>query len=341
MKSICFPLSGNETPKTLNFAINIITSIKNFDVMVCLHTKNEPVQELLKKHHIKCDVLDIEHKIFPKENFIKNFFISYISSPRIFSYLMENKPSIVHSFDISASIMWNSASRMSGQKIVLSQSTKWDYSYFIKTMASTSDKIISPSKNYAASLPSTSHQKVVIMYPFMKWINDDFNLKEKLNICDNSSMVFAISSSDKSKIVSLGERLNGIFNKKIFLVMNSKKPFELKDSDIEIVGMPYASYPNGADAFIVYDDDCDIYEDVKSAFHYKVPVFAIRNSITLEFIEDGETGFLINSTQPDAIAEKISSLWDLRSQTTEIACKDTPSLLKNYVNELEKIYENL
>lgn len=181
MKSICFPISGNETPKNLNFAMNIITSIKNYEVSVCLHSENEQIQELLKKHRIKYDVINIEHKVFPKENFIKNFFISYISSPRIFSYLMDNKPNILHSFDISTSLMWNSASRMSGQKIVLSQSTKWDYSYFIKSMASTADKIISPSKNYAASLPATAHSKTVVMYPFMKWKNDDFDIKRELN----------------------------------------------------------------------------------------------------------------------------------------------------------------
>ena len=341
MKSICFPISGNETPKNLNFAMNIITSIKNYEVSVCLHSENEQIQELLKKHRIKYDVINIEHKVFPKENFIKNFFISYISSPRIFSYLMDNKPNILHSFDISTSLMWNSASRMSGQKIVLSQSTKWDYSYFIKSMASTADKIISPSKNYAASLPATAHSKTVVMYPFMKWKNDDFDIKRELNITDDSAMVFAISSSDKSKMVSLGEKLNGIFNKKIYLVMNSKKPFELKDTDIEIAGVTSESFPKGTDAFIVYDDNIDIYTDVKNAFHYKVPVFAVRNSVTLELIEDGENGFLINSLQPENIAEKITSLWDLREQITSIACKDNPSSLKDYVNELEKIYEGL
>lgn len=339
MRTVCFPLSGDEPKEALDIALDLITNIKGYKVIVTLNSENKEIEKILKSYKISYDILGIDRKIFPKESFLKNFFVSYISSPKIFSYLIEKKPDVVHIFDISVALMWNSATKMNGQKVVLSQNTLWDYSYPIRTIAGMADAIISPSKTYAKTLPATVHAKTKILYPFISENDDDFDIRKKMKF-KKEDLVFGICASDKAKAISLGENLNKLFGQKIYLILNSKKPFEIKDDDIEIIGAPYSDFPKGADAFIVYDNH-NIYKEINMAFRHLVPVFAIRNDETLELIDDGETGFLINSDESDVISNKIVSLWDIRNQTSEIAKSKKLTSKLEYTKEIEAIYKKM
>ncbi|OPZ79228.1 MAG: hypothetical protein BWY78_00166 [Alphaproteobacteria bacterium ADurb.Bin438] len=337
---VCFPLSCDESEKILNIALPLISKIKNFTPLVALHHSSPMIETFLKENNIKYKIIGIERKVFPKENFLKNLFISYIASPKVSDFLDKINPSIVHSFDISTSITWNSAVKMNNKKIVFSQSSKWDYNQSMQEVIKMADAIISPLNTMYETLPLSLKQNAKVIYPFLREENEKINLRQEFNLSDDD-LIIGIKSSDKTKVFVLAEKIQEAFNKKIVFLMKGKSSFELTEEKYKIIGRPYKEFPCGCDAFVIYNYEDNAFFDTRRAFKNNVPVFALRNDINLELIEDGDTGFLINYENPCDFAKRLCKLWSAKDSVAKIALKQQNTTIDDYAKKIESIYEEI
>jgi glycosyltransferase involved in cell wall biosynthesis len=79
------------------------------------------------------------------------------------------------------------------------------------------------------------------------------------------------------------------------------------------------------------------------AMSVKTPVLAVRKSATAEVITPGENGFLVDSSDPEVLAEAILSIRDKPEQVREVAEKGYQLVREKYTveNQINKTEEIL
>lgn len=370
-KTILYLITQSELGGAQQYCLDLALNLKDeFDVVIAFgeQGKDGALAQKLSENNIKYySIPHLKRSVSPINDFLATL--------EIIKLIKKIKPDIIHLNSSKISILGSLATFFSKSKILnlkskiiytahgwvfnepLSIWKKLFYKYAERFTSRFKDKIICVSEfDYKTALEQKicPKEKLIIIHNGINEINflPRQEAREKLNLPDSGFIVGSIGNLYKTKgFEYLIEAIKKLINEKIKIsaviigegaerenLTNLIKKYKLEDNIILAGRISEAAQL--LSAFDLY-----VCSSVKEGLSYTIietmlnglPIIATRVGGNPELIEDGRNGLLINSQDPEDLAEKIKKLMNNTELQQELSTQARIKAQKKF--SLEKMLE--
>ena len=317
-KVICFPFIGDSFGGSHQSSLVIIKSLKKkgFNPVIILHKKGT-LETILKKKGIDFHFFPLNNFFGSSNNKHLNLIYLILSTPTICYLILKYKIDIIHSNDMKIHLNWILPSFLLRKRFIWHQRTIFPNSRISKMLIKLAYAIVSISKFVQKTIPTSLHQKNVLIYNSLDLNNKNLSFKKKKMILRKKSqkLIGFFGNIQKIKqpylLLEIAEiikknkkniKICCFGNDKENLLNNLKSQIDFKNlyNYIEFFDFVYPVEPimNDMDIIIATSLNDGFGRTIIEGMKLKKPVIASNAGGHNEIIKNNQNGILVDSRDP-------------------------------------------
>lgn len=303
---------------------------------VIVVNRHGKITDLLKQHRLSYYELKIAHLISPQDFYLKAMYRLFFSSLPLFLFIRSQKIDVIHFHDILSAMSWGGTAKMYRIPYIISISQAERYAKYASLMILDANRLSCPSEMILERIPVKYRKKMdvvptLIQLPFLSEKQIEKQRKEWLKrnkISDKAFLAAAEINQNLDELIALAEKVSEKTDTPVFVGVCHSEHEKIIIGKVTICPMKSTEFTEFLPlcrSFWGLDGLRTNSPDSYKAMMYGIPVAALDEGVYPEFVQNGKTGVLIASSDPNTRADAVLHV----SENQEIASQG-----KNWVNKM-------